>query len=185
MNVPATRYVDIETDDGYMFADNSLHGQFNAALLFGGFSCTGCTADGDGEVCEGTDLMTCVWGVSSDGVDSSDGADGSEDASDAADGADGATDEGSDMTDMSDGATDATDSSEGTDGSIGSTCLQAADCISTCLGDSVCEGEGLYFASPEASELLDACASCLDAYCPEDPENCFSCEQQATACLNG
>ena len=38
VNVPATRYVDVETDDGYMFADNSLHGQFNAALLFGGFS---------------------------------------------------------------------------------------------------------------------------------------------------
>lgn len=38
VNVPATRYVDVSTDDGYMFADNSLHGQFSAALLFGGFS---------------------------------------------------------------------------------------------------------------------------------------------------
>ena len=38
VNIPLNRYVDIETDDGYIFAENELHGNVNVALLIGGFS---------------------------------------------------------------------------------------------------------------------------------------------------
>jgi hypothetical protein len=37
-NIPLNRYVDLAADDGYIYAENSVHGNANIAVIFSGFT---------------------------------------------------------------------------------------------------------------------------------------------------